>query len=171
MIRKPEPHEHAPYYTPRIALTPPDAMASLRMSSAATPALLAGLSDVQAAYRYAPGKWSVREVLGHVMDVERVLAYRAMAIARGDTQAWPGFDENAWVPAGRFEARPLASLIDEYRTVRAATIALFASCEGVVLERIGTASGHPLSVRAAAHIIAGHELHHVAILKERYGLA
>jgi hypothetical protein len=171
MIPKPEPKEHAPYYEPRIALTAPDAIASLRAGAALTSTLLDGVSEAQAGFRYAPGKWSVREVLGHVMDVERVIAYRAMAIARGDTQALPGFDENAWVPAAAFDARPLASLLDEYRTVRAATLALFGSLDGVALLRSGQASGHPLSVRAAAHIIAGHELHHVAILRERYGIS
>src|SRR5262249_17388086 len=148
-----------------------DALAALRAQGAATPRLLSGLSEAQAMHRYEPGKWSVKEVVGHITDAERVFAYRALRIARADKTPMPGFDENAWVPAGRFDRRPLPELVADYETVRAASVALFSSFDEESLTRRGTANGQEISVRALAHIIAGHELHHVRLLKERYGLA
>jgi len=100
-----------------------------------------------------------------------VFAYRALRIARADTTPLPGFDENAWVPVAHFDRRSMPDLVSHYQTVRAATVALFASLDEDALTRVGTANDQPFSVRALAHIIAGHELHHVAILRERYGLA
>lgn len=135
-----------------------------------TAALLRGLSDDQAMYRYAHGKWSVKEVVGHVADVERIMAYRALRIARGDTTPLPGFDENAYVPAAKFDARSLADLVGELRTVRAATLALLRTFGTDAWRRRGTASGKPVSVRALAYVIPGHERHHVEILKTRYGV-
>ena len=122
-------------------------------------------------HRYAPGKWSVKEVVGHMIDGERVFSYRALRVARADTTPLPGFDENAWVPAAHFDRRPMPDLVADYQTVRAATVALFSSFEEEALVRMGTANDQPISVRALAHMIAGHELHHVAILRERYGLS
>jgi len=113
----------------------------------------------------------VKEVVGHMMDAERVFSYRALRIARADKTPLPGFDENAWVPAAHFDRRPMADLVSDYQTMRAATVSLFASLDEEALTRVGTANDQPFSVRALAHIIAGHELHHVAILRERYGLA
>lgn len=170
-IPKPEPTEHSEYFGKYVKLVGDDAMAALRASSASTPRLLSGVTESQAMFRYAPDKWCVKEVLGHVADVERVFAYRALRIARADVTPLPSFDENAWMPAARFDRRPLQDIVAEYQTVRAATLSLFGSFDDVALRRLGTASGHPVSVRALAHITAGHELHHVALLKERYGLA
>ena len=170
-IPKPQPEEHAEYYSRYIKLVGDDALAALRAQSASTPRLLSGLSEAQAMHRYAPGKWSVKEVVGHLLDGERVFSYRALRIARADTTPLPGFDENAWVPAARFDRRPMPDLVADYQTVRAATVALFASFDEEALTRLGTANDQPVSVRALAHMIAGHELHHVAILRERYGLS
>ena len=170
-IPKPEAGEHDPYYAKYIVRVGDDALAALRAGSAATPRLLSGVTETQARFRYEPGKWSVKEVLGHLMDAERVWAYRALRIARGDQTPLAGFDENAWVPEGHFDSRPLPGLVSEYSTVRAATLALFASLEPEWLTRRGTAIGQEVSVRALAHIIAGHELHHVNLLRERYKLA
>ena len=170
-IPKPEPDEHIAYYGKYIALVGSDAMAALRSQAATTARLLAGVNESQAAFRYAPGKWSVKQVLGHVLDAERVFAFRALCFARQDRTLLPGFDENAWVPAAGFDRHPLPALLAECETVRAATIALFGSLEDSVLTRRGTANGAEVSVRALAHIIAGHEAHHVGLLRERYALA
>jgi uncharacterized damage-inducible protein DinB len=170
-IPKPEPDEYLAYYGKYIALVGDDAMAALRKQAAATPRLLKGVSESQAMFRYAPGKWSVKEVLGHVMDGERVFGYRALRFARADGTPLPGFDENAWVPAAGFERRTMTELAAEYEAVRAATLALFGSFDSAALVRRGAANNAEVSVRALAHIIAGHELHHVGLLRERYGLA
>jgi len=170
-ITKPQAEEHAEYYARYIKLVGDDARSALRAQSASTPRLLSGLSEAQAMHRYAPGKWSVKEVVGHMIDGERVFSYRALRVARADTTPLPGFDENAWVPAAHFDRRPMPDLVADYQTVRAATVALFSSFEEEALVRMGTANDQPISVRALAHMIAGHELHHVAILRERYGLS
>jgi len=170
-ITKPQAEEHAEYYARYIKLVGDDALSALRALSASTPRLLSGLSEAQAMHRYAPGKWSVKEVVGHMIDGERVFSYRALRVARADTTPLPGFDENAWVPAAHFDRRPMPDLVADYQTVRAATVALFSSFEEEALVRMGTANDQPISVRALAHMIAGHELHHVAILRERYGLS
>ena len=170
-ITKPQAEEHAEYYARYIKLVGDDALSALRAQSATTPRLLSGLSEAQAMHRYAPGKWSVKEVVGHMIDGERVFSYRALRVARADTTPLPGFDENAWVPAAHFDRRPMPDLVADYQTVRAATVALFSSFEEEALVRMGTANDQPISVRALAHMIAGHELHHVAILRERYGLS
>lgn len=170
-IAKPAPEEHHPYYSEYITLVGDDALAALRASSAATPRLLSGVAEEKAMFRYQPGKWSVKEVLGHIMDGERVFAYRALRFSRADETPLPGFEENHWVPAGRFDRRPLPDLVAEYSAVRNATLALFDSFDEDDLRRSGKANDTVVSVRALAHIIAGHELHHVGLLRERYGLA
>jgi hypothetical protein len=135
-----------------------------------TASLLHGLSDTEALHRYARGKWSVKEVVGHLADVERIMAYRALRIARGDTTPLPGFDENAYVPVAKFDARSVADLLGELRTARAATLALLRTFDADAWRRRGTASGKPVSVRAVAFMIPGHERHHIEILRTRYGV-
>jgi hypothetical protein len=170
-IPKPGPGEHLEYYAKYIAMVGDDAMAALRAQAASTPRLLSGVTESQAMHRYAPGKWSVKEVLGHVIDGERVFGYRALRFAREDQTPLPGFDETVWVPAGRFDRRALPDLVSEYACVRAATVAMFSSFDDATQIRRGSANGAEVSVRALAHIIAGHELHHMKLLRERYGLA
>lgn len=135
-----------------------------------TASLLHGLSDTEALHRYARGKWSVKEVVGHLADVERIMAYRALRIARGDTTPLPGFDENAYVPVAKFDARSVADLLGELRTARAATLALLRTFDADAWRRRGTASGKPVSVRAVAFMIPGHERHHIEVLRTRYGV-
>jgi uncharacterized damage-inducible protein DinB len=130
--------------------------------------LLAGMSEAVALRRYAAGKWSVKEVIGHLMDTERIFGYRALRFARGDETPLPGFDEQSYTPAGRFDERHLGDLADEWDAVRRATIALVRSFDAAALARRGTADGKAVSVRALIYIIAGHERHHLAILRERY---
>lgn len=168
-IARPEPGEYAPYYGTYISkVASPDLARALEAQLASTTSLLAGLSEQQAAFRYAPGKWSLREVVGHVADAERIFAYRMLCIARGDTTPLPGFDENSYVPAGEFERRPLASVAAEFGAIRMATLALLQGLSAEALARMGTASGKPVSARALAYIIAGHELHHLGVIRERY---
>jgi hypothetical protein len=132
--------------------------------------LMAPLDDTTARTRYAAGKWSIKEVLGHLGDAERIFGYRMLRIARGDAIPLPGFDENAYVPAGDFDARSLASLLDEFRALRLSTIALMHGLPSEAWARTGEASGHAISARALAYIIVGHAAHHAAVLRERYRL-
>ncbi len=169
-ITKPDADEHAPYYGTYIRLVGEDVFAQLESQARTTPQLLAGLSEDKGLHRYAPGKWSVKEVIGHLADAERVFAYRALRFGRADATELPGFDENAWVPAGGFDRRPVREMVGEFAAIRAASLALFQSFDSDALLRRGTASGHPFSVRALAAIIAGHEAHHVALLRERYSV-
>jgi hypothetical protein len=117
---------------------------------------------------YAPGKWTLKEVVGHLIDDERIFAYRAPCVARDDKRPLPGFEENAYVAATRLESRTLASLINEYRTVRAATITLFDSLSEEEWRRKGIVNGYEASLRGLAFHIAGHELHHLRTLKDKY---
>jgi len=170
-IPPPGPSEYAEHYARYVTRVPSgDVLAHLAGQIAETRGALRGLPPERAALRYASGKWSVAEVVGHVADAERVFAYRALRIARGDETPLPGFDENAYTPAGRFDQRPIADLVDELTAVRAATLALFRGLPAEALARAGTASGHRVTVRALAFLIAGHELHHRAVLHERYGV-
>lgn len=133
-------------------------------------ALIQNLSPDKAAYRYADGKWSVKEVIGHLIDTERVMAYRAMCINRNEQTSLPGFDQDAYVGNGHFSERSLQNISAEYDAQRNANISMF---NGFTQEQIlqkGTANGVTVSVRALAHIIAGHERHHLNILVERYGV-
>lgn len=133
-----------------------------------TVTLLREVPPDRADYAYAPGKWTVKEVVGHVNDVERVFCYRAMCFARGETQPQPGFDQDAYVTAGQFQHRPLEQLLDEFAAVRAATVALFHGFGRAEWMRGGIANDAEFTVRAVAYILAGHERHHLAVLRERY---
>ena len=132
---------------------------------------VAGLDESRiAGLRYAPGKWSVKEVIGHMLDDERIFAYRVLCIARGDANPLESFDENAYVAGANFEERSLASLIEEYRLIRSSTVALLRSLAPDAWLRRGTVAGYTASVRGLAWHIAGHELHHLELLRARYGL-
>ncbi len=170
LIARPAPDEFAPYYGRYIDLVKDDVLRALRENGDETRRLLAPLSDTKADFRYAPGKWSVKEVIGHLTDGERVFAYRALRFARNDETPLPGFDENHFVEESRFSKRTLPSLLDEFRAVRAASIALFENLDEAAWNRAGTANDVRMSVRAIAFTIAGHELHHRNILVERYGV-
>jgi uncharacterized damage-inducible protein DinB len=120
--------------------------------------------------RYAPGKWTVKEVIGHLIDDERIFAYRALCVARRDARPLPGFEENEYVAATNFESRLLVNLIAEYRAVRAATLTLFEPMTAEEWLRRGNVNGYEASVRGLAFHMAGHELHHLRTLRERYEL-
>jgi hypothetical protein len=169
LIPRPAPAEYAPFYGTYIAQVPEgDVLTILETQRRDTQQLLARVSEAAALHRYAPGKWSVKEVVGHVSDSERVFSYRALRFARGDAQPLPGFDEQLWVPTAAFDRRSLPDLAAELDAVRRATIALFGACDAAALARSGTANNREITVRALAYVIAGHERHHVGILRERY---
>lgn len=170
-IPRPRADEHAANYSGYVALVPEgDLVDLLREQQLDSVRLLRSLSDAQAMRAYAPGKWTVKEVIGHLSDAERIFTYRALRFARGDGRELAGFDENTYVPAGRFNERTIHDLLEELEAVRAATIHLLRHLSPEELARRGTANGHAITVRAIAYIIAGHERHHAKILRERYGL-
>lgn len=171
-IPRPNSSEHIAYYSKYIELVPDgDFVAALRSEMSSTVALLRRVPADKEDFAYAPGKWTVKESVGHIADTERVMGFRALWFARGDAAPLPGFDENAWVPSGNFARRSLADLTAELEAVRGATIAFVRGLDESVLTRRGVTNGAEISVRALLYIIAGHERHHVKILKERYGLA
>ena len=170
-IPRPAKGEYNDYYHRYIERVPDgDLVAQLAKQRDATRALLGGLSEERGRHRYAPDKWTVTEVVGHLADAERIFAYRMLRIARKDTTAMSSFDENAYVPAGQFAERKLADVLAEFMAVREGTLALLRGLPADAPARVGTASGKSISARALAWIIAGHELHHLAVLKERYGV-
>lgn len=132
--------------------------------------LFENVTDRAALARYADGKWSIKELLGHLCDTERIFTYRLLRIARGDATPLPGYDENAYVPAGRFDERPLPMLLAELRAVRLSTAALLEGLPEEAWTRWGEANGSPITVRALAFIIVGHVAHHLGVLRDRYGL-
>lgn len=131
-------------------------------------ALAQPLSEEQWGHRYAEDKWTIKEVLVHLMDVERVFSYRGLSAARGDKTSLPGFDHNDYVPASRANQRKGADILEEYQALRAATIAFFKNLDEEALNTIGEAKDQPCSARAMVYMIAGHERHHLQILRERY---
>jgi hypothetical protein len=167
-MARPEPGEFAPYYEKYIALVPgKDAVSALESQRVQTMQLFAGRGERDGNFRYAADKWTVKEVVGHLTDSERIFTYRALRIARGDQTPMAGFEQDDYVRGGGFNERPLASLVEEFAQVRSATLALFRSMGKEAWLRRGTANKNEVSARALAFITAGHELHHRQILEER----
>ncbi len=170
LAQRPAPTEYAPWFDRYIALVPDGPIVEmLEWQLEETLGLLRGLPAEKAAHAYAPGKWTVAELVGHVADSERVFAYRALCFARGETQPQPGFDEKMYAAnaPGRGGV-PFSAVIDDYAGVRHATLSLVRGFTPEAWERRGIANGKEISVRAQAWVIAGHERHHVKVLKERY---
>ena len=166
---KPERKESADYYWRYIdTVVNENFVNELKANLDSTSELLSSIGEDQWSHKYAPGKWSIAEVLTHVIDAERVFSYRALRIGRGDQTALPGFDQDDYVPQTDSDQRSPSSIIDEYRTVRASTISLFENMPSRGLSYRGTASDMPITPYALGFIIAGHENWHVEILKERY---
>ena len=167
---RPGSDEYAPYYAGYVAAVPDggDLVTLLERQGAETVALLRSLSEEQGAHRYAPDKWSIKEMIGHVIDAERVFTYRALRIARGDRTPLPGFDQDAWVRGSNAASRSLADLAAELVALRASTVALFRRVDDEAVARRGVASNFEVTARALAWIVAGHEAHHVRVLRERY---
>ncbi len=140
----------------------------LRAQQSSTDAFLGELSEEQRALRYAEDKWSIRQLIAHIIDGERMFAFRAMTFARGDTTELPGFDEQIYAHANRADERTLASLAAELRDLRASHVAMFEHLNDEECRRSGVANGTPVSVRALAAIIGGHQAHHLDVIRERY---
>lgn len=168
-ISRPGAGEHAAYYAGYIGLvTGEDALDALRSQIADTLETLDGIPESQGGHRYAEDKWTIRETVGHMIDTERVFAYRALRFSRNDATPLPGFDQDLFVQSAPYDRVKLADLAAEFEAVRHSTICLFRNLDGAELERRGTANNAEMSVRAIAWIIAGHELHHLKLLRERY---
>lgn len=169
-IAKPNPDEYAPYAIQYIGLLPDDGLVleHLRTNAATTRRLLGSLSEEKLLYRYAAGKWTIKDIIQHITDDERIFAYRALRFARGDNTELPGFDQDEYARATGADGRSVESLLEEFDTVRAGTISLFEGLGDDTHLRSGIASGNPMSVRAIAYHIAGHELRHLNVIRERY---
>jgi len=166
---RPAKSEFLPYYERYIALVPDgDVISTLTTQMSETQALLHGLPASVATYRYAPEKWSVNEVIGHLIDSERIFAARALRFARNDPAPLPGFEQDDYVRNSTFDAYPLSELASELEIVRQSTIFLFRHIDEQAWTRRGVANNADVSVRALAYIIAGHELHHREVLRSRY---
>jgi uncharacterized damage-inducible protein DinB len=168
-IARPEPGEYAPYYDRYISLIAgTDILGTLDTQRRQMMLLLSGRDESDGDFRYAPDKWSAKEVLGHVCDTERIFAYRALRIARGDQTPMAGFEQDDYVKNGPFARAPLAEIIEDYIAVRRATLTLLRNLDEPAWTRRGVANKSEVSVRALAYITAGHELHHRGILQEKY---
>jgi hypothetical protein len=171
-ITRPDAAEYVTFFNRYIALVPADDVVTvLREQGRVLVATIAALDEARGGERYADGKWSIREVIGHLIDVERIFTYRALRIARGDATPLPGFDENSYVEHSGADSRTLADLREEFGSVRDGTVRLFDALPEGAATRLGVASGHSVSVRALAYICAGHAAHHLGLLHERYGIA
>ncbi len=168
-IERPQSDEFAPYYATYInKVAEGDIVQLLEGQIAEYRRALGNLDEAKALFRYSPGKWTVKEVVGHVIDSERVFAYRALRFARADETPLPGFDENHFVSNATFNSRPLDELLAEFESVRRGNVALFRSFTPEVAARRGTANSISVSVRAIVYITAGHAAHHLGILREKY---
>ena len=170
-VARPAAEEYSPYYGTYISKVPDgDLLDLLEQQVIGTGALLGKVPTALEQFRYAPEKWSITEIVGHLADSERIFAYRALRFGRNDATALAGFDENTYVPEGHFTARSLSSVVAEFQAVRAASVALFRGFDEAAWGRRGAANGKEITPRALAWIIAGHERHHVGVLKDRYGV-
>jgi hypothetical protein len=168
---RPHTSEYAPFFQGYISAVPEgDVVALLRDGGRELVDAVSGLSEHRAGFRYADDKWTVREVVGHLIDAERIFGYRALRIARGDATPLPGFDENEYVRTAHSDERTIGSLAQEFAAVRESTVLLFQSLPADAWVRRGISNGKEISVRALAYIAAGHAWHHLRILRERYGV-
>lgn len=168
-IPRPGSGEYAPYYDRYISLVAgTDILGTLDSQRRQMMLLLSGREEGDGEFRYAPDKWSAKEVLGHMCDTERIFAYRALRIARADRTPLEGFEQDDYVRNGPFAQLPISEVIEDYIAVRRATLALFRNLDEPAWTRRGIANQNEVTVRALAYIIAGHELHHRLILEKKY---
>jgi hypothetical protein len=166
---RPAANEFAAYYSTYVdSITSDNILGELQAQLDLVLSILTGISEEKSLHRYAADKWSIRQLLNHVNDTERVFAYRALWFARGFDTALPGFDQNVAVPTAAAEQFSWASHVEDFRAVRAGTLTFFRNLPEEAWGRSGVASGNPVTVRALAYIIAGHVAHHVALLREQY---
>jgi len=169
-VQKPVEGEYAPYTIAYISLVPDDGLIfeHLRENLQMVKNLVGQLPDEKLSTPCAPGEWTIKEILVHVMDAERTFAYRGLRFARHDTTELPGWDQDTYAPASGANARSIESILDELTAVRQASIALFSTFDDETMLRVGVANNHNLSVRSALYLTVGHELHHVNSIKENY---
>lgn len=168
-ISRPVPSDYPPYFATYIDKVPDgDVIDLLKSQIEDTVKTLSAVKEADAGFRYAPGKWSIREVVGHVVDTERIFMYRAVCFARGETNPLPGFDEKVYAANSGADAKPLSAHLDEFRTQRAATVSFLSGLAPEALLRRGTANNREYVMRAIPFIIAGHERHHMGVIRERY---
>ena len=168
-MKKPELNEHPPYYTYYINLVKSEHGVKALENQIIEMQQFIGMVPVELEeYRYAEGKWSIKEVLGHICDTERILGYRALCIARGEQNELPGFEENQYVANANFNKRSLYDLAHEFSVVRESNIAMFKSFDKAVFDSMGVTNKQHVSVRAILFMIAGHEKHHIDVIMERY---
>ena len=172
MLPRPREGDHAPFFQAYVDRVPDGCVyETLEHQGRKVAALLRGIDEAQGAFRYAPGKWTVKQLVQHVIDGERLFGYRAMCIARGETASLPGFDEDHYASNDGSAQRSVASLAAEHAAVRAATLTLFRGFDAAAWARRGIANHKPLAVISLPWITAGHELHHLSVLRERYGVS
>jgi hypothetical protein len=170
-MQRPGPDEYAPFYAGYVSLVPEsDALAVLEAQPSELRALAAAQPAARESHRYAPGKWSVREVFGHLTDGERVFGYRAFCISRGDQASLPGFDEQSYIAGSDYDRVPLAELAADFEALRQSNLRVLRRLDPAAWARSGTANGTPVTVRALAFVMAGHVRHHLGVLRDRYGV-
>jgi len=166
---RPAASDYASFYAGYVALCPEeDIVPAIDHQSAETQRLLSSIDEARASYRYAEGKWSIKEVIGHVTDAERVFGYRALCIGRGETRSLPGFDEKLYMQHAGFDGWRIGDLAEAYALTRRANIVFFRNLPKEAWDRRGLANDTPVTVRALAYILLGHERHHLQVLHERY---
>jgi uncharacterized damage-inducible protein DinB len=170
-INRPDASEFAPFYAGYIGKVPDSGPVKLLEEQIGQLEKLKAMPEDKANHAYADGKWSVKEVIGHLADGERVFSYRLTRIARGDQTPLAGFDENAWAKTAPHRRRPMADVVNELLAIRRSTLALVSSLDQTSLANKGVANNNPVTARAICWIIAGHTKHHLDILHERYAVA
>lgn len=169
LFQRPDETEYVSHFSRYVSLVPEgDILTILARQNEGTLTLLRGLSESQGGFRYAPGKWSIKELVAHLSDAERIFAERALRFARADQTPLPGFEENDYVRHGSFDSLPLTDIVTGFENVRRSTLSLFRLMSKEATTRRGKANNAEISVRALAYVIAGHELHHMHILRTRY---
>jgi hypothetical protein len=168
--QRPQSNEYFPHQERYISLVRGPVLTVLRDQQTDLQEMLRGVAESDAGYRYAPGKWSIREVVGHISDAERIYQYRALAFARGDTASLPRYDPDGYVEMAGFDHRTVPSLVEEFLSVRASTICFFQNLDPAIWSRGGTVAGGTISVRALAYIAAGHARQHLNVLRDSYGV-
>ena len=168
---RPDSSEYAVWHAGYVARVPDgDIVTVLRTAGEELVSALGAIPEDKGGHRYAEGKWTVRTLVGHMIDAERIFSYRALRLARGDATPLPGFEENDYASTAGSDARSVADLAAEMRVVREGTVRMFESLPDAAWARTGTVNNASVSVRAIAYIAAGHALHHLEVLKERYGV-
>ena len=171
MPQRPAAGEYAPFFAGYVKLVPEADVLPVLAAQASEIRRLAGTIPAdRETFRYAPGKWSIREIFGHIGDAERVFGYRAFCISRGDQAPLPGFDENDYIAESAYDEQTVAELAGDFAGLRAANLAVLGRLDPARWARSGNANGNPVSVRALAFIMAGHARHHLGVLKTRYGV-